>query len=84
MAKLVSLLQSTFIPGRGLEENAILARELVHVLKKKKGRGGLLGIKIDMAKAYDCMEWPFIIRVLKTMSFSEKFTDLINQCLTSH
>ena len=83
MGKLVSPLQSAFIPGRGIEENAILARELVHVLKKKKGRGGLIGIKIDMAKAYDRMEWPFIIRVLKMMGFSEKFTDLINQCLNT-
>lgn len=67
LKRILSPLQSAFIPGHSIEENAVLARELVHVIKKKKGNGGLVGIKIDMKKAYDRMEWPFLFKVLGTM-----------------
>jgi hypothetical protein len=49
-------LQSAFVPSRNIQDNSILAHELLHTLKKKKGRGGLMAIKIDMEKAFDRME----------------------------
>uniref|UniRef100_A0A803NIA2 RNase H type-1 domain-containing protein n=1 Tax=Cannabis sativa TaxID=3483 RepID=A0A803NIA2_CANSA len=34
--------------------------------------GGLMAFKLDMLKAYDRMEWSFILRVLKANDFDEK------------
>jgi len=49
----ISPFQSAFVPSRSIHDNSILAHELLHTIKLKKGRGGLMAIKIDMEKAFD-------------------------------
>ena len=49
-----------FVPKRKRVDNAIIVQELVHTMSKKKGREGLMAIKIDLEKAYDRLEWSFI------------------------
>ena len=44
--------QSSFIPGRGVGDNALVAQEIVHHMHKEQGKLGLLMIKIDFKKAY--------------------------------
>lgn len=48
--KLISPLQSDFIPGRKGVDNAIIVQELVHTISKKKGRVGFMAIKIDLKR----------------------------------
>jgi hypothetical protein len=36
-----------------------MAHELLHSLKSKQGRGGLMAVKIDIEQAIDRMEWDF-------------------------
>jgi hypothetical protein len=48
--------KTTFVPGRLIQDNSILAHEMLHTLKHKRGRGGLMTINIDMEKAFDKME----------------------------
>jgi len=57
---LVSPLQTAFVPGRKGVDNAILVQEIVHSMSRRKGRTGLMAIKIDLEKAYDRLEWSFI------------------------
>ena len=58
------------MPGRWIAENCVLAHELSTTIKRKRnGRGALVGLKIDMSKAYDRLEWSFIERVLKVKAF---------------
>uniref|UniRef100_A0A803PDR2 Reverse transcriptase n=1 Tax=Cannabis sativa TaxID=3483 RepID=A0A803PDR2_CANSA len=63
--KLISPFQSAFVPGRWIIESFILTQELVHTIKKKKGKGGLMSIKLDMLKTYDRIEWNFLEEVLR-------------------
>lgn len=61
-----------------------MAQEVLHTLgKRKKGREGLVGIKIDMNKAYDHIEWKFLERVLLANRFSNQFCKLILKCVSS-
>ena len=59
LLKLVSPLQSAFIPRRQGVDNAIIVQELVHTISKKRGVGGAMAIKLDLEKAYDRLEWNF-------------------------
>jgi len=43
--------QSSFLSGRGLLDNALVANEIVDYLNKGKLRGAI--IKLDFEKAYD-------------------------------
>lgn len=58
--KLVSPVQSAFVPGRKGVDNAIIVQEIIHSISKKKGRVGYTAIKVDLEKAYDKLEWSFI------------------------
>ena len=42
-----------------------------------------MGIKVDMKKAYDRMEWPFIWKVMETFWFNGRFINLIKECISS-
>ena len=57
---LISSLQTAFVPKRKGVDNAIIVQELIHSMSKKKGKEGLMAIKIDLEKAYDRLEWSFI------------------------
>ena len=75
--------QVSFVPNRWINENVVLAHEVIHSFKHIGNNKGFLGIKLDFQKVYDRMEWRYLITVLKAFGFSKNFTNLIYQCLSS-
>ncbi|XP_060972110.1 uncharacterized protein LOC133038081 [Cannabis sativa] len=69
--------------GCWIAECSILAQEVLNSFKNKKGKQGVMAIKTDMSKAYDRIEWSFLLRVLKANGFSDKACNLIMKCVTS-
>lgn len=65
LPKLVSINQNAFVPHRHIQDNLILVHEVMQTLKRKTGRGGLMEVKVDMAKSYDKVNWAFLMEILK-------------------
>ena len=51
--RIIAPIQATFIPDWWIHKNGLLAQELIVIVRKKKGKASLVGIKLDMSKAYD-------------------------------
>ncbi|XP_019188355.1 PREDICTED: uncharacterized protein LOC109182660 [Ipomoea nil] len=65
MDEIISDTQSAFIPDRLITNNILIAAEVDHYLNRKQyGMVGWGALKLDMAKTYDCMEWPFLRNML--------------------
>ncbi|XP_058784773.1 uncharacterized protein LOC131659623 [Vicia villosa] len=57
--------------------------ECFHWMKKKtKGKRGVMALKLDMSKAYDRIEWPFVVGVLSSMGFPASMVNLIQRCIS--
>jgi hypothetical protein len=82
LCRLVSEEQGAFLPGRSIFENISLTQELVQDINKPI-RGGNIMMKIDMAKAYDTVDWEFLLKVLNAFRFSLGFCKLISSCVSS-
>lgn len=83
LEKLISSLQSAFVPGRKGIDNAIIVQELIHSISRKKGTVGYMAIKIDLEKAYDKLEWSFILKRLMEINLPQELIDLIMSCVCS-
>lgn len=79
---MVSNTQSTFIKDKLLVENVLLATEMVQGFNRADiSKRGLL--KVDLRKAFDSVNWDFIIQILRTADFPPVFINWISQCLTT-
>lgn len=81
--KIVSPIQSAFLKGKSIHDNTILAHELFHSMKQKKWNGGLMALKLDMEKAFDSMEWDFLLKILSLLGFHPTWIKWIKQCITT-
>jgi hypothetical protein len=78
---MVSRIQSAFIPGRNIVENVLLAQELVRNYHRKDGKPRCT-MKIDLMKAYNSVNWNFIIHFLFCFGFPLRFINWIKECIT--
>ncbi|KAM6563873.1 hypothetical protein CsatB_023871 [Cannabis sativa] len=81
LPSIISPEQTAFVHGRLIAENTAVAREIVHSMKKKKGKKGFMMIKLDMEKAYDKMDWEFILNTLKGLGFHQNFVRWVEKCI---
>ncbi|XP_027171434.1 uncharacterized protein LOC113771000 [Coffea eugenioides] len=72
---LISPWQTGFVPGRGISDNILLAQELALDLDRRLKEPNLI-FKLDMEKAYDRVEWPFLLFMLRQFGLSEQVVDL--------
>lgn len=76
LPKLISKQQSGFVKGRNIADNILLAEELMSMINKKS-RGSNVAIKLDMAKAFDRVSWPYLTAILRAFGFGKVWIDLV-------
>ncbi|CAL1390428.1 unnamed protein product [Linum trigynum] len=84
LPRIVSEGKNAFIRDRQIVENVLLGHELMHYLKTKtRGNKGYMALKVDMEKAYDGVEWPFLLAILDKLGFNATWQGWIHECLRS-
>lgn len=81
--KCISPFQMAFVSGRNIPENSIVTHEIMHYLHNKKGQKGFMDIKVDLAKAFDMVEWSMLICILKNLGYNDQFINCIHECISS-
>lgn len=72
--------QSAFIKDRLMLENQLLASEIVKDYHKDS-ISARCAINIDVSKAFDSVQWPFLVNILKAINLPDTFIHLIELCI---
>ncbi|KAK6786278.1 hypothetical protein RDI58_014803 [Solanum bulbocastanum] len=84
LPSIISHNQSSFVGSRHIVDNVVFAHECIHVLKNKmRGNNKFMALKLDIAKAYDRVEWIYVQSLLLKMGFHDTFVSWIMQCITT-
>ena len=84
LPEVISESQSAFVLGRQITNDVLVAFEMMHCIdQKRKGKRGLMAIKLDMSKAYDRVEWEFLEAMMRKLGFQEEWIRLIMMCVTT-
>lgn len=68
--------------GRALSDNVLLASELVANFHKK-GRTSRGCLQVDITKAFDSVEWDFVLNILSALQLPPLFVEWIEVCISS-
>lgn len=83
LGSIIHPLQGAFVLERLIQDNILIAHEVFHSLKNKGGKEGWIALKLDMKKAYDRLEWDYIIMTLETLGFHPTWVQWIKSCISS-
>lgn len=81
IGKLVSDYQNAFIKGRQIIDVALISSEALD-WRLKSGELGLI-FKLDIEKAFDKINWKYIISILNQMGFGAKWIKWIEYCFST-
>ncbi|KAL0439728.1 UNVERIFIED_CONTAM: hypothetical protein Slati_2455800 [Sesamum latifolium] len=79
---LIDHTQTAFVPGRSISDNVMLAQELLAGYNQVR-LPPRCTIKVDIQKAYDSVNWDFILEALRIFNFPPRFIGWIEQCITT-
>jgi len=83
MPYIISQNQSSFIPGRSTTDNILVLQKTIHSLNNLHGSNGYMILKLDLEKAYDRLEWPFIMETLHNLNLPNHLKSIIENCISS-
>ena len=81
LGKVVSSDQNAFVMGRQILDASLIANEVIDAWQKRKEKG--LICKLDVEKAYDSINWQFLMKVMQKMGFGSKWLGWIWSCIST-
>jgi hypothetical protein len=81
LSKSLSAEQLGFLEGRQIQDAIGTTHECLHNIKKKNSKSLIL--KLDLHKAYDCINWDFLRMILIQVGFGNPLTNWIMSCVES-
>lgn len=82
LPQFVAANQSAFVSERLLIENILLATKIVNDYHKES-ISSRCTIKIDISKAFDSVQWSFLLNVLNSLNFPQQFIHWITLCIST-
>ena len=68
---LVNSNQSAFVKGRSIQDNFFMVQHSIRSLHRR--RVSAIMLKVDVAKAFDSVAWPFLLEVLRHRGFGPRW-----------
>ncbi|RVW42045.1 Transposon TX1 uncharacterized 149 kDa protein [Vitis vinifera] len=81
VGKVVSKAQGAFVEGRQILDVVLIANEAIDSTLKNNESGILC--KLDIEKAYDKVDWNFILSIMEKMGFGERWIRWIQWCIST-
>jgi hypothetical protein len=69
LGKLISKVQSAFLPNRQILDGVLVINELIDLAKRRKDK--CLLFKVDFERAYDTVNWDFLDYMMVRMGFAD-------------
>ena len=84
LPNVISESQSASVPGRLITDNVLVAFETMHhINQRRKGKEGLMAIKLDMSKAFDRVEWRCLELIMQKLGFHDRWISIIMMCIST-
>ncbi|WJZ80362.1 hypothetical protein VitviT2T_000290 [Vitis vinifera] len=81
VGKVISKAQGAFVEGRQILDAVLIANEAID--STLKNNESVILCKLDIEKAYDNVDWTFILSVMQKMGFGEKWIRWIKWCIST-
>ncbi|KAL5768232.1 hypothetical protein ACOSP7_014787 [Xanthoceras sorbifolium] len=75
--------QVAFVPGRHIHDNIVVAQKILYKFRFAKSKKCFVAWKINLAKAYDKLQWDFIEKFLLEVGLCSNLITLIMFCVKS-
>ncbi|KAJ9687213.1 hypothetical protein PVL29_015891 [Vitis rotundifolia] len=81
IGKVVSSDQNAFVKGRQILDASLIANEVIDTWNKRGDNGVIC--KLDIEKAYDSINWQFLLKVMEKMGFGSKWLRWMWWCIST-
>lgn len=81
---IISDTQSAFIQGRLIIDNILIGHEYINAIKNHRHiNKDMAALKIDLNKAYDRVERPYLKEIMIKLGFDVSWVNLIMNCIST-